>query len=175
VRLFSGPAKVYRSRDEGLAGIRGGEVQPGDVLVLTGLGLRGSPGMALTSAFVVALDGAGFGDRVAGITDGQMSGLVNTGLAVAEVSPEGATGGSLGLVRDGDVNSADADARSLELEVPADELDARRAALSPLPPPTGCGWLDVRGARVRGCPAARRSARVDDLSEGRPEATPAPR
>ena len=104
VHRFSGPAKVYRSRDEGLAGIRGGEVRPGDVVVLSGLGLRGSPGMALTSAFVFALDGAGLGDQVVVVTDGQMSGLVNKGLVVAEVSPEGALGGPIGLVRDGDVD-----------------------------------------------------------------------
>jgi dihydroxy-acid dehydratase len=148
VRQFSGPAKVYRSRDEGLAGIRGGQVRPGDVVVLSGLGLRGAPGMALTSAFVFALDGAGLGDRVAVVTDGQMSGLVNKGLVVAEVSPEGAIGGPLGLVRDGDVISVDVDARTLELEVPADELETRRAELPPLPPPSGCGWLDVYARTV---------------------------
>jgi dihydroxy-acid dehydratase len=57
----TGPAKVYRSRDEGVSAISRGEVQAGDVLVLTGLGLRGAPGMGFTSAFVFALDGAGCG------------------------------------------------------------------------------------------------------------------
>jgi dihydroxy-acid dehydratase len=145
---FTGPARVYSSREEGLAGIRGGEVQPGEVVVLSGLGLRGSPGMALTSAFVFALDGAGLGDRVVVVTDGQMSGLVNTGLVVAEVSPEGAVGGPLGLVRDGDVISVDVDARTLDLEVPDDELERRRAELPPLPPPAGCGWLSVYARTV---------------------------
>ncbi|MGY1631393.1 dihydroxy-acid dehydratase [Geodermatophilus sp. SYSU D01186] len=145
---FSGPAKVYTSREEGLAGIRGGEVRPGDVVVLSGLGLRGSPGMALTSAFIFALDGAGLGDQVVVVTDGQMSGLVNKGLVVAEVSPEGAVGGPLGLVRDGDVVSVDVDARTLDLEVPADELERRRAELPPLPAPRGCGWLDVYARTV---------------------------
>jgi dihydroxy-acid dehydratase len=148
VHRFTGPAKVYSSRDEGIAGIRGGEVSPGDVVVLSGLGLRGSPGMALTSAFIFALDGAGLGDQVVVVTDGQMSGLVNKGLVIAEVSPEGALGGPIGLVRDGDTISVDVDARSLELEVPAEELERRRAEFPPLAAPTGCGWLDVYARTV---------------------------
>ena len=131
-----------------MAGIRGGEVRPGDVVVLSGLGLRGSPGMALTSAFIFALDGAGLGDQVVVVTDGQMSGLVNKGLVIAEVSPEGALGGPIGLVRDGDVVSVDVDARTLDLQVPEEELERRRAELPPLPPPRGCGWLDVYARTV---------------------------
>lgn len=148
VHRFSGPAKVYRSREEGIAGIRGGEVHPGQVLVLTGLGLRGSPGMGLTSAFIFALDGAGLGDQVAVVTDGQMSGLVNKGLVVAEVSPEGAVGGPLGLVRDGDVITVDVDARTIDLEVPEAELAERRAALPALAAPAGCSWLSVYARTV---------------------------
>ncbi|MGY1641833.1 dihydroxy-acid dehydratase [Geodermatophilus sp. SYSU D00703] len=128
--------------------MRNGEVQPGEVVVLSGLGLRGSPGMALTSAFVFALDGAGLGDQVVVVTDGQTSGLVNKGLVVAEVSPEGAVGGPLGLVRDGDLVSVDVDARSLELEAPEEELAERRAAMPPLPRAAGCGWLSVYARSV---------------------------
>jgi dihydroxy-acid dehydratase len=145
---FTGPAKVYTSREEGLAGIRAGEVRAGDVVVLSGLGLRGSPGMALTSAFVFAIDGAGLGDSVVVVTDGQMSGLVNKGLVVAEVSPEGALGGPIGLVRDGDRISVDVDTRTLDLDVPAEELARRRAELPPLQAPRGCGWLDVYARTV---------------------------
>ncbi|GAA5049393.1 dihydroxy-acid dehydratase [Thermocatellispora tengchongensis] len=148
VRRFRGPARVFRSREEGIAAIRDGEVRPGQVLVLTGLGLRGSPGMGLTSAFVFALDGAGLGAEVAVVTDGQMSGLVNKGLVVAEVSPEGAVGGPLGLVRDGDVISVDVDARTIDLEVPEAELAGRRAALPAAAPPAGCGWLSVYARTV---------------------------
>jgi len=148
VHRFRGPATVFRSREEGIAGIRAGRVKAGDVLVLTGLGLRGSPGMAFTSAFVFALDGAGLSGEVAMITDGQMSGLVNKGISVAEVSPEGAVGGPLGLVRDGDMISVDVEARSIELEVPAEELERRRAALPPLRAPAGCSWLSVYARTV---------------------------
>ena len=145
---FRGPAKVVHSRDEGVAAAKAGRFTAGDVVVLTGLGLRGSPGMGLTSALMFAIDGAGLSASVAVITDGQMSGLVNGGLVVAEVSPEGAAGGPLGLVRDGDLISIDVDARTLDLEVPAAELEARRAELPPLGTPAGCGWLSVYARSV---------------------------
>lgn len=146
---FSGPAKVFSSREDGLAGIKSGEVKPGQVVVLTGLGLRGAPGMGLTSAFVFAIDGAGLSDQVAVVTDGQMSGLVNKGLTVAEVSPEGAMGGPLGLVRDGDVISVDVEERRIDLEVSASELQHRKAELPAPQAPTGCGWLSVYARSVR--------------------------
>jgi dihydroxy-acid dehydratase len=145
---FRGPAKVVHSREEGVAAAKAGRFRAGDVVVLTGLGLRGSPGMGLTSALMFAIDGAGLSTSVAVITDGQMSGLVNGGLVVAEVSPEGASGGPLGLVRDGDVISIDVNARTVDLEVSPAELDARRAELPPLRTPTGCGWLSVYARTV---------------------------
>jgi dihydroxy-acid dehydratase len=145
---FRGPAKVVHSREEGVAAAKAGRFTAGDVVVLTGLGLRGSPGMGLTSALMFAIDGAGLSAKVAVITDGQMSGLVNGGLVVAEVSPEGAAGGPLGLVRDGDMISIDVDGRAIDLEVDAGELDRRRAELPPLAAPGGCGWLSVYARTV---------------------------
>jgi dihydroxy-acid dehydratase len=145
---FRGPAKVVRSRDEGVAAAKAGRFAAGDVVVLTGLGLRGSPGMGLTSALMFAIDGAGLSTSVAVITDGQMSGLVNGGLVLAEVSPEGAAGGPLGLVRDGDMIAIDVNARTVDLEVEAGDLAARRTALPPLAAPAGCGWLSVYARTV---------------------------
>jgi len=145
---FRGPARVVHSREEGVAAVKAGLVKAGDVVVLTGLGLRGSPGMGLTSALMFAIDGAGLSTKVAVITDGQMSGLVNGGLVVAEVSPEGAAGGPLGLVRDGDLIGIDVHGRAIELEVEPAELDRRRAELPPLTAPTGCGWLSVYARTV---------------------------
>jgi len=136
------------SRDEGVAAAKACRFTAGDVVVLTGLGLRGSPGMGLTSALMFAIDGAGLSTKVAVITDGQMSGLVNGGLVVAEVSPEGAAGGPLGLVRDGDMISIDVRARAIDLEVDAAELDRRRSGQPPLAAPAGCGWLSVYARTV---------------------------
>jgi dihydroxy-acid dehydratase len=159
---FRGPAKVVRSRDEGVAAAKAGRFTAGDVVVLTGLGLRGSPGMGLTSALMFAIDGAGLSASVAVITDGQMSGLVNGGLVVAEVSPEGAAGGPLGLVRDGDMISIDVGARTLDLEVSPAELDERRVRLPPLRAPAGCGWLSVYARTVAPLGAGAVLARGDD-------------
>ncbi len=104
--------------------------------------------MGLTSALMFALDGAGLTTSVAVVTDGQMPGLVNGGLVIAEASPEGAGGGPIGLVRDGDLISIDVSARTVTLEVADDELTRRRAVLPPLASPPGCGWLSVYARTV---------------------------
>jgi dihydroxy-acid dehydratase len=122
---FRGPAVVFPSRDAALEALREGRVGAGQVAVLRGLGPRGGPGMALASAFVFALEGAGLGDSVAVVTDGQLSGLVNTGIVVGEVSPEAALPGPLALVEDGDTISVDVAARRVDLEVPDSVLAER--------------------------------------------------
>jgi len=142
-RRFSGPARIYGSRDAALDGLRAGEIQPGEVILLAGIGLRGGPGMGLTSAFIFALNGAGLGDKCAVVTDGQMSGLVNKGLVVGEVAPEAATGGPLGLVRNGDIVTIDLDRQVIDLEVPDDEVERRRAAFTAPAPSGDNGWLGV--------------------------------
>jgi dihydroxy-acid dehydratase len=87
--------------------------------------------------------------KIAIVNSSQMSGVVNKGISVAEVSPEGAVGGPLGLVRDGDIISVDIDARTIELEVPETELARRRAELPPPAAPAGCGWLSLYARSVR--------------------------
>jgi dihydroxy-acid dehydratase len=146
-RRFRGPARVFGTRDEALAGLAAGQIRRGDVVVLRGIGLRGGPGMGLTSALIFAIDGAGLGGQVAFITDGQFSGLVNTGIVIGEVSPEAAAGGPLGQVRDGDTITIDLDRRTVDLDVPADEL-ARRGD-TPAPPSGETGWLGVYERSVR--------------------------
>jgi dihydroxy-acid dehydratase len=110
--------------------------------------------MGMASALVFALDGAGLTGQVAVVTDGQLSGLVNKGIVVGEVSPEAAAGGPLGLVRDGDTINIDVPARTADLEVAADELAERRAALGASPPvrPAEVGWLSVYQRLVRPLP-----------------------
>ena len=122
---FRGPANIFHSREEALEAIKRNAVKPGEVLVLRGLGVRGGPGLAMTSAVVFALDGAGLIDRVAMITEGQLSGLVNKGLVVGEASPEAADGGPLALLDQGDLISLDVEKREVNLEVSAAVLEAR--------------------------------------------------
>ena len=140
---FSGPAIVYPSRDTALEGLTRGDIRAGHVVVLAGLGPKGGPGMAMASAVVFALDGAGLSDSTAVVTDGQMSGLVNTGMVVGEVSPEAADAGPLALVRDGDVISIDVAARTVDLEVDEGVLATRRAALVAYPRSGERGWLSI--------------------------------
>jgi dihydroxy-acid dehydratase len=124
---FSGPALVYDDGLEAIEAIRTGQVERGCVLVVRGMGLRGGPAMAGPAPMVLfALDSAGIAGDVAFVTDGQLSGLCLKGLTVAEVTPEAADGGPLGLVEGGDRITIDVDARSLELDVPEQELVARR-------------------------------------------------
>lgn len=148
---FEGPARVFESQEEAIAALQRGEIARGTVVVMRGLGVRGGPGMGMASRFVFVLDGAGLGEHVAVVTDGQLSGLVNKGLVVGEVSPEAAAGGPLGLVRDGDPIAIDIDARTVDLRVEEQELGRRRAAF--VPPAAGVrGWLSVYEQVVRPLP-----------------------
>jgi dihydroxy-acid dehydratase len=140
---FRGKANIFHSRDEALAGIKAGNVQPGDVVVLRGLGVIGGPGMAMTSAVIFALDGAGLLDRVAAITEGQLSGLVNNGLVVGEASPEAAAGGPLAFVENGDVISIDVKRKAVDLEVPESVLAERRKTPRVYGAQDQRGWLGV--------------------------------
>jgi dihydroxy-acid dehydratase len=140
---FRGPANIYHSRDEALEAIKQGQVHAGQVLVLRGLGVIGGPGMAMTTAVVFALDGAGLINEVACITEGQLSGLVNEGLVVGEASPEAAAGGPLALLENGDVISIDVERKTVDLEVAEDVLAERRKHVQPFGAVGERGWLAI--------------------------------
>jgi dihydroxy-acid dehydratase len=141
---FSGPAIVFDDAREAIRAIEKGEVKPGNVLVVRGMGLKGGPGMAGPASQVVfALDSAGLQQSVAFVSDGQLSGLCNKGLTIAEVSPESAVGGPISLVENGDRIRIDVDKRILDLEVPEKELTARRAHLGKPRLPKATGYLSI--------------------------------
>ncbi len=141
---FTGTAVVYDNGPAAIEGIREGRVKPGDVLVVRGMGPKGGPGMAGPASMVVfALDSAGLQNDVAFVTDGQLSGLCNKGLTVAEVSPESAVGGPLAFVEDGDRITVDVDRQLLALEVPETTLAARRARRGPIGLPKSTGYLSL--------------------------------
>jgi dihydroxy-acid dehydratase len=140
---FTGPALIYHSRDEALAGIAAGEAKGGEVIVLRGLGVVGGPGMALTSAVVFALDSAELLEKVAVITEGQVSGLVNRGLVVGEASPEAAAGGPMALLQDGDEIAIDVEAATVDLNVPDEELARRDGSAGRFGTRIETGWLNV--------------------------------
>ena len=121
-----------------------GELKPGNVLVLRGCGPKGGPAMAGSASRVVfAIYAAGLENDVAFVSDGQLSGLCNKGMTIAEVSPESAVGGPLALVENGDRIRIDSTARTLDLDVPAAEIDARRARRGDVPLPTATGYLSI--------------------------------
>ncbi|GAA1804481.1 dihydroxy-acid dehydratase domain-containing protein [Nesterenkonia flava] len=119
---FTGPARIYHSREEGIDAIGRDEIQPGDVVVIRGLGVRGGPAMGMVSAFIFALDGRGLSDQVAVISDGQLSGLVNRGIVVGEASPEAAADGPLGRLRNGDQIHIDLTTGTVDVLVDPEEL-----------------------------------------------------
>jgi len=130
---FEGPARTFTSTPAALDAIEKKEIKAGDVIVMSGHGLKGGPAMGGGDSIILfAIDAAGIARETAFITDGQLSGLCLKGLTVAEVAPEGATGGPIGLVRDGDTIRVDVANRSIELLVDAETL-AKRAAEIPGP------------------------------------------
>ena len=126
---FSGPARVYDSEEACLAGIEGGEVQAGEVVVIRYEGPQGGPGMREMLSITAAIMGVGLGDKVALITDGRFSGGTH-GFVVGHITPEAALGGGLAFVRNGETISIDAVNNRLDLDIAEEELARRRAAWS---------------------------------------------
>jgi dihydroxy-acid dehydratase len=135
---FEGPARIYESQEDALAGILAGEVKDGEVVVIRYEGPRGGPGMQEMLSPTSALSGAG--TRAALITDGRFSGGTR-GLCVGHVSPEAAAGGPIAAVRPGDRIYINAVTRRIELKVSDAEIQRRLAELPPFEPKVKRGWL----------------------------------
>jgi len=124
----TGPARVFDSEEQANPAILGGQVKPGDVLVIRYEGPQGGPGMREMLSPTSNVMGMGLGESVALITDGRFSGGTR-GAAIGHVSPEAADDGPIALIKDGDMIEIDIPARKLNLLVAEDELAKRRAAL----------------------------------------------
>jgi len=124
---FSGPARCYDSEELMLAALERNEIQKGDVVVIRYEGPKGGPGMPEMLTPTSAIMGAGLGSDVAMITDGRFSGGSH-GFIVGHVTPEAQEGGPIGLLRDGDVVTIDAESNSLNVDVGSAELEQRREA-----------------------------------------------
>lgn len=122
---FSGPAKVFESEEGCLTGIQAGKVVKGDVVVIRYEGPKGGPGMREMLSITAAIMGAGLGNDVAMITDGRFSGGTH-GFVIGHVTPEAQLGGAIGLLKDGDLITIDADQRILNVDLTDEELEARR-------------------------------------------------
>lgn len=124
---FRGPAKVYESQDDAVEAILNKRIVAGDVVVIRYEGPKGGPGMQEMLYPTSFLKGRGLGRSCALLTDGRFSGGTS-GLSIGHVSPEAASGGLIALVEPGDEIVIDIPARSIELNVAPDVLEARRIA-----------------------------------------------
>ena len=136
----TGPAKVYNSEEESMAGIIEGGVKAGDVVIIRYEGPKGGPGMRETLAPTSAIAGAGLSESVALITDGRFSGGTR-GPCIGHVSPEAAVGGPIALVKNGDMISIDIPGRKIDLLVDPGKMEMRKKSWVPPEPKIKSGIL----------------------------------
>ena len=158
--IHTGSAKCFDSEEECCAGLYGGMVKPGDVVVVRYEGPRGGPGMREMLSPTAALAGMGLDSSCALITDGRFSG-VSRGASIGHVSPEAASGGLLAYVENGDLISIDIPAHRIELLVSDDELKRRKECTEPKKLRPVSGYLKRYRALVS---SADRGAILDDSS-----------
>jgi dihydroxy-acid dehydratase len=135
-----GPARIYESQDEAIAGIMNHEVQPGDVVVIRYEGPRGGPGMPEMLTPTSALMGMGLGDKVALITDGRFSGGTR-GACVGHISPEAAERGPIAALRNGDLITIDIPKRRIDVELSEYTINQRLSELPPFKLKINRGYL----------------------------------
>jgi dihydroxy-acid dehydratase len=129
---FEGPARVYDSEEDMLAGLENKEIEKGDVVIIRYEGPKGGPGMPEMLTPTSAIMGAGLGEHVALITDGRFSGGSH-GFITGHVVPEAQEGGPIALVKNGDMITIDAENNAIDLAVDAAEMEQRRASWSAPP------------------------------------------
>ena len=137
---FTGPAVVFESQEDAVEGILGGKVKAGDVVVIRYEGPKGGPGMQEMLYPTTYLKSMGLGKECALLTDGRFSGGTS-GLSIGHASPEAANGGTIGLVKQGDIIAIDIPGRTISLEVNEEELATRRAEQDKL------GWKPAERQR----------------------------
>lgn len=125
---FRGKAKVFDSEQAAMVAIRNNSVVAGDVVVVRNVGPVGAPGMPEMVHLTIQLQGRGLGKEVALITDGRFSG-VSHGILIGHICPEGAKGGPIGAVRDGDTIVINPKTRRLDLDIAPEEMAARMAQM----------------------------------------------
>ncbi len=126
ILTFQGPAVVFESQEDAVEGILSGQVKAGDVVVIRYEGPKGGPGMQEMLYPTTYLKSMGLGKACALLTDGRFSGGTS-GLSIGHASPEAANGGTIGLVKQGDIITINIPERSITLDVSEQELATRRA------------------------------------------------
>jgi len=141
ITRFEGPAVIFESQDEAFEGIMAGKVKKGDVVVIRHEGPKGGPGMPEMLSPTSAIAGMGLAEHVALITDGRFSGGTR-GISIGHVSPEAASGGPIGLIREGDVISIDIAKGTIDVRLSDHELAARKAQWKEPEPRVKGGYLE---------------------------------
>jgi dihydroxy-acid dehydratase len=136
----SGPARVYTSEEDAIKAIFGGEIKAGDVVVITYEGPKGGPGMREMLSPTSALAGMKLDKECALITDGRFSGA-SRGASIGHVSPEAAAGGTIGLVKEGDIIDIDINGCTINVRVSDEELAERRKNWTIPEPKIKTGYL----------------------------------
>ncbi len=121
---FSGPAKVFQSQEDACEGILNGQVQSGDCVVITYEGPKGGPGMQEMLYPTSYIKSRHLGKECALITDGRFSGGTS-GLSIGHISPEAASGGNIGKIKDGDIIEIDIPNRTINVKLSDEELQNR--------------------------------------------------
>jgi dihydroxy-acid dehydratase len=137
---FEGTAKVFNREEDAVEAIHNGEIKSGDAVIVRYEGPKGGPGMREMLTATSAIVGYGLEESVALLTDGRFSGATR-GPCIGHISPEASAGGPIGLVRDGDRIVIDIPERRIDLDVPEEELERRRVALTHPEPKVKGGYL----------------------------------
>ena len=128
--VHSGPAKVFDNEEDAVEAIRGGKIVAGDVVVIRYEGPKGGPGMREMLAPTAMIAGMGLDKDVALITDGRFSGATR-GASIGHVSPEAASGGTIGIIQDGDIIEIDIPNRKLNVKLSDEEIEKRKSEKKP--------------------------------------------
>ncbi len=143
---FDGTARVFDGEDGAMEAILAGSIEPGTVVVIRYEGPKGGPGMREMLAVTGAMKGVGRGGDCALVTDGRFSGGTH-GFCIGHVAPEAVDGGPIAFVADGDRIVIDVVGKTIDLDVPADEL-ARRRGEWKLPAPRYTTGVLAKYARL---------------------------
>ena len=135
-----GPARVFDCEEDAIKAINGGQINPGDVVVIRYEGPKGGPGMREMLSPTSAIAGRGLGSSVELITDGRFSGA-SRGASIGHVSPEAAVGGPIALVEEGDIIKIDINNYSINVDITDEEMERRRKAWKPRKPAVTTGYL----------------------------------
>ncbi len=138
MRTFKGRVKVYNSQEEALEAILKNKIKNGDVMVIRYEGPKGGPGMQEMLSPTAAIKGANI--RAALITDGRFSGGTR-GLCIGHISPEAASGGEIGLLKNGDLIEIDVNKRKINVKISKEELKLRRKKMPRFKSEVAGGWL----------------------------------